>query len=384
MPWPESLGLLLVRSDSRASQALRWSLYGLRASLQAALEEVSNDPGAAELRGLLAELDQFLMPGSSVGGLSLPVEGVRDPVPTREAEKRGESRLLPLLRAVTAEPRFGEILQRSPLPEGSDNEIWNDIQRLLLRVPPELAEEWRRRCLSLAAQVGARPEGAECLLLPLGRDEVIYPGLTGAIKAGGLRSVATAPLDPRIRDSSEPDLHLLAGVISACLWLLEHDSHLHHCLASVFRFGVPPLTGDQRQRYLGELVRLWEQVRSGAGSLTAKKSGQALKERLDLDEALHSLVYQPPADSGSWWGRLQARARDTLFLARDRAIEAGCPVHLQLLGGNFADISRLAPDSLQVDYGVPGEVAVCLRVWARIDKEELKGRVLYRSPREES
>jgi hypothetical protein len=73
-----------------------------------------------------------------------------------------------------------------------------------------------------------------------------------------------------------------------------------------------------------------------------------------------------------------------LFQARDRAIRAGCNVHLQLLGGTFAEVNRLAPDSLQVDFGIPGEVVSCLRVWARIDGEELKGRVLYRSPGEES
>jgi hypothetical protein len=81
---------------------------------------------------------------------------------------------------------------------------------------------------------------------------------------------------------------------------------------------------------------------------------------------------------------LQAQAREALFQARDRAAAAGSHVHLQLLGGNFADINQLAPDSLEVDYGVPGEVTTCLRVWARIDGEELKGRVLYRPPREEA
>jgi hypothetical protein len=65
-------------------------------------------------------------------------------------------------------------------------------------------------------------------------------------------------------------------------------------------------------------------------------------------------------------------------------VQSGCPVQLQTLAGNFADVSRLAPDSLQVDFGVPGEVSVCLRVWARVDGEELKGRVLYRSPQGES
>jgi hypothetical protein len=35
---------------------------------------------------------------------------------------------------------------------------------------------------------------------------------------------------------------------------------------------------------------------------------------------------------------------------------------LTRLGGNFAVINRLAPDSLQVDFGVPGEVSGCLRI----------------------
>jgi hypothetical protein len=33
--------------------------------------------------------------------------------------------------------------------------------------------------------------------------------------------------------------------------------------------------------------------------------------------------------------------------------------------------------------GVPGEVSACLRIWAPIEGEEFKGRVLYRSPEEE-
>src|SRR5262249_26437579 len=107
-----------------------------------------------------------------------------------------------------------------------------------------------------------------------------------------------------------------------------------------------------------------------------------VKKRLDLDEAIHSLVYQPPAAPDSWWDRLQSQARAALFQERDRAVAAGCPVQLQLLGRGFAGISRLATARVQVDSGVPGEVSACLRVWARVDGEELKGRVLYRSPQE--
>jgi hypothetical protein len=367
MPWPEPIGLLLARPDSRAAQALRWALHGLRASLQAVLEEAPDDPGGAELRGLLTEVDALLEPaGAGAGITSLP------------ATESAGPRLLPLAEAVAADPRLGEMLRGAPLRTGSDEEIWNDVQRLLLRAAPDLAEGWRQRCLTLAAQLGARTDDARTEALPLGNDGVIYPGLTGAVEATGLRSATSAALDQRVPAPADADLRFLAGVTSAWLWFIDHDPHLHHCLRGVFRFGVRPLTGEQRERYTAELLRLWERVRGS-------RSGQneRLRERLDLDEALHSLVHEPPADPASWWGRLRAQARDTLLQARDRAAAAGGHVHLQVLGGSFADINRLAPDSLEVDYGVPGEVAVCLRVWARIDGEELKGRVLYRPPREE-
>jgi hypothetical protein len=374
MPWPESIGLLLARTDSRASQALRWGLHGLRASLRAALEEVPDDPGCAELRGLLAEVDALMgAAGSAPGVVTLPV-----------AESTGP-RLLPLAEAVAADPRLAEMLRGASIRTGSDDEIWSDVQRLLLRAAPDLAEGWRQRSLTLATQLGARADATRTETISLGRDEVIYPGLSGAVEATGLRSAESAPLDPRVSAPPDGDLRILAGVISTCLWFIEHDPNLRHCLRCVFRFGVAPLVGDQRQRYFAELLRLWERARLGAARAQAGGPwlGERLKERLDLDEALHSLVYQPPADPASWWGRMQAQARDALFQTRDRAAAAGGHVHLQLLGGNFADINRLASDSLEVDYGVPGEVATCLRVWARIDGEELKGRVLYRPPQEE-
>ncbi len=383
MPWPEPVGLLLARPDSRASQALRWGLRGLRASLQAALEEVPGDPGCAELVGLLAELDPLLEATGPLSGPSLPLTESGDPSPSGSLERHPPAmntaapRLLPLARAIAADPRFREMLHGTVLREGSDEEIWNDVQRLLLRAPADLAEEWRPRCTTLVSQLGARVDSARTEALPLGYDGGIYPGLTGSVEATGLRSALSAPLDPRVLTPPNSDLHFLAGVTSACLWFIEHDPNLHHCLRSVFRFGIPRLTGDQRQRYLDELLRLWERVQAGS------PAGPGLKELLDLDEALHSLVYLPPADPTSWWGRLQAQARDTLFQARDRAVRDGCQVHLQLLGGCFADINRLAPDSLQVDYGIPGEVTVCLRVWTRIEGEESKGRVLYRPPGEE-
>jgi hypothetical protein len=292
--------------------------------------------------------------------------------------------LRPLAEAIAADARLQELLQKHPLHEGSDDAIWNDVQRLLLRVPPGLADEWQGRCLRLAEQAGARPDDTHAVVLSLERDERIYPGLTGAVQARGLRSETGAPLDPRVASSPERDLHLLAGVISACLWFIEQEASLQHCLASVFRFGLCPVAGEQRERFEAELLRRWQRVLASAHEPTSRQAiKERMKERLDLDEALHSLVHQPPAHPRSWWGQLWAEARETLLRQREDAVQAGCPVHLQILSGSFADVNRLAPDSLQVDFGVPGEVAACLRVWARIDGEEIKGRVLYRPLQEE-
>jgi hypothetical protein len=375
MNWPEPIGVLLARPDSRAAQALRWGLHGLRASLQAALEDVRADPGREDLRVLLTELEPLLGPGQ-VSAPTLPVDRPDDRLPGDGVE---QPRLLPLARAVAGDARLQTEGQPCPVRAGSDDEIWNDVHRLLLRVPPPLAEEWRGSCLKLAAEAGARPDQSATAVLPLPQEEVIYPGLTGSIRAAGLCSSPSAPLDPQVPTAGDRDLRELAGLTSAYLWFIEHDPHLRHCFKNVFRFGLTPLTGNQRERYVADLLRLWERVRKGASGGAAK---DRLKAHLDLDEALHSLVYQPPAAPDSWWGRQQGRARAALFAARDRAVQSGCAVQMQVLGGAFAEINRLAPDSLQVDFGVPGEVGACLRVWARVDGEELKGRVLYRSPPE--
>jgi hypothetical protein len=108
MPWPDQLGRLLGRPDSRAAQALRWGLRGLRAALQAALADIPDDPGGAELRGVLAELDALLEPAGSGAGPSLPVDGEAvghvSNVPALEL-------LIMLLRQLVVAGRVGEQRQ---------------------------------------------------------------------------------------------------------------------------------------------------------------------------------------------------------------------------------------------------------------------------------
>src|SRR5262249_14817896 len=123
-----------------------------------------------------------------------------------------------------------------------------------------------------------------------------------------------AALDARVASTPDESLRFLACVTSTYLWFIEQDPHLCHCLKNVFRFGVSPLVGEQRERYTAELLRLWERARAGQERMDISRPAlkEQFKERLDLDEALHSLMYQPPAHPDSWWGKLQSQARDTL------------------------------------------------------------------------
>src|SRR5262249_16043178 len=135
--------------------------------------------------------------------------------------------------------------------------------RLLLRIPQSVAEEWRHRSQQFAEHAGGRFDEWAAVALPLPWEESIYSGVTGEIRAAGLRSDPTAALDPRITVPAD-DLRALASITSTCLWFVEHEPSLHHCLKNVFRFGVRPLAGEQRERYIRELLRLWERVRDSS------------------------------------------------------------------------------------------------------------------------
>jgi len=107
-----------------------------------------------------------------------------------------------------------------------------------------------------------------------------------------------------------------------------------------------------------------------------------LRAWIDMDEAIHSLVFVPPAQRYSWWGKLQNESRRILKKIADKAINAGNEVRIRQLSGLYADICTSSKDDLQLDFGgTPGEVLTCLRVYARINHEELPGRVIFRSSR---
>lgn len=92
-----------------------------------------------------------------------------------------------------------------------------------------------------------------------------------------------------------------------------------------------------------------------------------MRARLDLDEAIYSLVYLPPADRYSWWGKLQQEARRTLDQVVEKARHAGYQVQIRSLWGTYADVYTWSKDDLRLDIsGVRGEVSACLRVYGML------------------
>jgi hypothetical protein len=383
MPWPAHLIQIVNRGDDPVSRVVRASLAAMTTSVRETVYQHRDTAPDEPALALLLELEDLLAaPGSGPG----PGPVTTGSPPARQAASRAIDRLAAVVSDMTADPAVRAEAGEQPLAGQSPDELWSGAQRRLLRVSPELAERWRSVLMQEMQECGVGLDSSRCAAIcsPSTEDRVLYPGLVGVLSASGLRSTPAAGLDPRVgRPGTGTDLELMARLVSIALWFSDHDVELHHCLQAVYRFGIIRLAGDQRDRFTEELLNRWRRVvlrEAQPGTTTGTSlQKQTLIEWIELDEALHSLVYLPPALASSWWSRFQGEARLALYRARDRAIEQGCQARLQRLGGPFPAISKLVgSDNLEVEHGTPGEVAVCLRVFARIDGEELRGRVLYR------
>jgi len=245
-----------------------------------------------------------------------------------------------------------------------------------------LAIAWRQRALTLAQEAGAVEYTSDLYPLPFIRDEIIYPGLSGTVQAKGLCLSQKALLNSEITHNNESsDLNLLAGYLLVSIKFIEIDPDLHHALKSVFSFDIISLHSkpEQQAQYIEALNDRFHRTQK---AIENADPVLALRAWIDMDEAVHSLVFVPPGDRYSWWGKLQQESRRMLKKFVDQAINAGNEVRIRQLSGLYADIWALSKDDLQLDCGGnPGEVLTCLRVYARINQEESPGRVIFRPSR---
>jgi hypothetical protein len=384
----QHLRQLLEIENSELAQLLRFSLYGLGATLNQARTELPLDPGAKVCDEVLQELQSLLQPATVPP--RQPYSRGKDTIPHEQPPLRvnatiqspNELKLSHLREAFDSDPELSYYLGNSSLQSQTDSDLWNEIQRQLLRVPEDLAVSWRQHALDLAQEAGAIEDTWDLYQIPFIRDEIIYPGLSGAVFAQGLCLSHQALLNNEItQNNKSEDIHLLAGFLDLCIKFIELDPDLHHALKSVFGFDVISLQAkpDQRIQYMDALTDRFQRVQKAEENTDLLSTVRAW---IDMDEAIHSLVFVPPAERYSWWGKLQQESRRTLKKVADKAMNAGHDVRIRQLSGLYADICTLSKDDLQLDCGgIPGEVLTCLRVYARINQEESPGRVIFRSSR---
>lgn len=371
---------LLNTKDSKLAWLLRLKLLGLRTELQEALKTEVSDPGSNTCREILQELDVILNSQSQSDNTEQdsPWEDVFEPVKNQQLPQTShELKLKPIAENVLLHKELSQHIGEYHFYSTDDAQLWNEMQRLLLRVPQTQADKLRSQISSQLITLSTTEDKASLQQLPFSTPEHIYPGLKGNIQAWGLCFSNTVNFDQRLQiQRSGTELDILAGVVSTCLKFIEVDPHLHHALRSVDRFGVRSLRLADKPKYIAALIERFHKVK-----VTFNTNNLiSLRARLDLDEAIHSLTYLPCVDRFSWWGKLQQEARRTLDTAAQQARKAGINVQIRPLWGTYADIYSFSKDDLQIETGgIPGEVSACLRVYAKINDEVLPGRVLFRS-----
>jgi len=362
----QHLRQLLEIENSELARLLRFSLYGLEATLNHAITEFPLDPGAKVCDDVLQELRNLLQPA--------PLQqnnGWED--------MTDDLKLSHLREAFDSDSELNSYLGNSQLQSETDSDLWNEIQRKLLRMPEDLAASWRSHTLNMAQEIGAIADNSNLYQLPFIRDEIIYPGLSGTVQTQGLSLSQQALLNSQTPQGNTSNLP--AGFLSLYIKFIEIEPDLHHALKSVFSFDVISLHSkpEQRHQYIEALSDRFQRTQKAEETADPLS---ILRAWIDMDEAIHSLVFVPPSERYSWWGKLQHESRRILKKVTDEAINAGNEVRIRQLSGLYADICASSKDDLQLDCGgIPGEVLTCLRVYARINQEESPGRVIFRSSR---
>ncbi len=364
---------LLAIENSELAKLLKFSLYGLEATLNKARTEFPLDPGTEKCNELLQEISNLLQPQPKI----IPPENTLLLI-----SPPGELKLTHLREAFTADAELKIYLGNSSLQSQTDADLWYEIHRKLLRVPENLAVAWRQKALEFAHEIGALADNLYLHQLPFSRNEIIYPGLKGTVQAPGLCLSEKALLNTGINPVEEyGNLYSLAGFVHLFLRFIDIEPDLHHALKSVFSFDIMPLQSqpEQRTQYRNTLSDRWHRIQQAESNSDELLS---LRAWIDMDEAIHSLVFIPPVERYSWWGNLQQESRRILKKMAQKAINLGYDVKIRQLSGLYADVCNFSKDDLQLNCGgVPGEVLTCLRVYARINQEEIPGRVIFRSLR---
>lgn len=357
----------ILKINSNLSNTLKFGLHGLCASLVAAKNQFPDDPSISLCNELIAELEEIL---------NFP--NIEADPPVLSSDK---FMLKSLKDYVTQNQNLKIYLGEKFLVQSeTDEDLWQEIQLFLLRIPEQIAAQLKDEILKQIPD-GVKLWPQSKLSIPYYKDEQVFPGLANGIKAKGLNFSTKTDLDSRLNPQNQElteDIAYLGKIVSACLKLIELDSsNLYHAFEKVYQFGLMSLSKqEERERYVRALIQSFHRVIEPSQDIVSN-----LNNHIALDEAIHSLVYNPLAAEDSWWGNLQKESRNKLQLFFKQARKEGHNVFIRSLSGDYRNVYKDTnrDQDIPLDQGeTPGKVLTCLRVYSSIQGKVFPGRVIYR------
>lgn len=358
----------------------------------------SGEAGAAESAQdlQLSAPESRIVDQESISESTLPPDEVNmprasEPTPvvgigrqTRQDSPRG-AKLRKFFNQLVQDKEVKSYVGKLEWSGNADEELWNDIQRCLLRMPRAVSMKWEAELEALLPKYGSRCDHSGSVLLYGSSNKSIYPGLSGKLRARGLG--LSPDVQPPIDYQSAKDVRLrpalsvLAESAGICLHFVRADRNIANCLESLNRYKpIIPQNDEEKERYSNSLLLRFKEVVEGN-----ENPAQAFMQTVKLAEAIFSLVYMPPADrDNSWWGNLHYETFLALQnVAREYQAD-GLDIKLQWLAGKYEDIyHRTGKTDLFIDSDHKNKrVVACLRPFILITSPEgpleTLGRVIYR------
>lgn len=367
---------LVSKEESSLTRGARAAISGLAHTLDNLLRAFPNDPAAHRARAAVSYLNSLALRGVARESPSegMPVAGSAEAYskhPTPSDTSRSPSELLLQTWSRTKEwDRWIGRLKETSL---------EDLPRLLWlvthRLPAETAKKWQEEWVA-TFKPSMSEKTAIAIAGPL--DRLLCPPLPRGTPA--VRMDPTVPLEGHLaaESSAYPIAHHMARVVSAILWFLENDPALEHAWSSLNRFGVSSVSEANRIRYRDALLQRLEYVRQAEQENNCKS---LLIAWADLDEGIHSLLFEPLPHPESTFSLVAKASRDCIALLHQRAAQAQVAWHVRVPSGSYSQSCGLSNPMSDVELqsgGAPGDIVRCLRVYSKIDKTTYPARLAYR------
>jgi hypothetical protein len=383
----DHLRKLCAHPESELGRVARIQVEGLRATLQALLDVHPGDPGAAACEGALAELAELAAPPGPQPAIMPGPQGR----PDAAGSERAEHQLAVLAADLAASTEARDYLgSAAPSSDATTAALWRWYHLVLLRMPIARAGEWRLRAAELdiarhdkASCEAADPDWQDLPLLPHQEEAVLLPPLTAAGVTGVRLSKAGTPADwaakaaglDRLERIAHPLTEQAAVMGTWISRLAEVDDQLNHAVESLAVRDLRPLRSPrERQSYIDELAR-----RLARAADQSAASGDQLRAAVALDEALRSVIHMPPAADKSWWAMIGRTSERLVLALYQRLRSQGNDVSVEVPGVMYSDARRQTSNDIALGVGGEvGQVLAGLRLWARIEGKEYRGRVVYR------